>query len=243
MAFPRQLDGAALHLVSELAADPAAAMVRGDAAAQRRTHTPLGVAGVPHVDLPVGDHPVAVPHRPAVRGGGEAGLLQLLGEVRGLVVLLGAVRLGEQVDERRPRGDGGGIKGAPAQFHAVILSATWRPGPAHFRPLREVPNCPRSLDPRPQLRTQNVLAGGLPPAGTSQTRGIVLRTLLGAELSRTRPAGSFCVRPCGWAEDAPLQLRAPDRSAYAIGRRAAPHETRRNVLRTLLVRATRRTPN
>lgn len=59
------------------------------------------------------------------------------------------------------------------------MSAGWFP----------LPNRPRRIDPLSQERVQDVLAGGVPPAETPETRRDVLRTLLGKRSpAHTTPA-------------------------------------------------------
>lgn len=104
-----------------------------------------------------------------------------------------------------------------------VRTQCWVSPPIAYAVVGQLPNCVRNRGSASQLRTQNGPAGGLPSAGTSKTRGIVLRTQWGTRTSGRRPAGTSCVRCCGPGLGHVSQLRAHDRSAYAVVAPVAPH--------------------
>src|SRR5699024_8211456 len=101
-------------------------------ATEPRAHVPLPVGQArAHPDHAEGDEVLTVPVRDSVLGRVDVRGGKLLGQVLYVVVLTGAVDLGEQVHQLGPGGYGLGGQSLPAQCHPVTI--TGRSTPARTR--------------------------------------------------------------------------------------------------------------
>src|SRR5699024_6785573 len=121
-----------LGLLEHRGGDAAAAVVRVHTATEPSAHVPLAVGeACAHPHHGEGDQTVTVPDRHSVLGGVEERGGELLRQVHLVVVLTGAVDVGEQVHQLGPGGQRRGGQGLPAQCHPVTI--TGRSTPARTR--------------------------------------------------------------------------------------------------------------